>query len=72
MTSHSPGWPQTHYVTQAGFELLILLSLPSECWDCKCALLRPAIMVCLRTGEPRFFNDVVSVLGSEAERALVT
>jgi hypothetical protein len=34
--SHSPGWPPTLYVTEANFELLILLPLPPEYWDYWC------------------------------------
>lgn len=29
-----PSWPQTHYIAEDDFELLIL-SLPPECWDCR-------------------------------------
>lgn len=29
----SLGWPQTQYMTEAGFELLIFLPLPPKCWD---------------------------------------
>jgi hypothetical protein len=31
--SGSPAWPQTDYVMKDGLELVILPSLPPECWD---------------------------------------
>lgn len=30
-----PGWPQTLYVAEDKPELLVLLLLPSKCWDCR-------------------------------------
>jgi hypothetical protein len=32
---HSPCWPWTHYVAQAGLELKILLLQPPDYWDCR-------------------------------------
>jgi hypothetical protein len=30
---YSPGWPIVHYVVKDDLELLIVLPLPSQCWD---------------------------------------
>jgi hypothetical protein len=36
MGSCNPNWPRTHYVTQYGFKLTILLPQPPESWDYRC------------------------------------
>lgn len=37
----SPGWPQTHYVTEDGLKLLICLSLISKHWHSRTIPLLP-------------------------------
>jgi hypothetical protein len=34
----------SHYVAQAGLELVILLPQPPTCWDCGCPPLHPAFI----------------------------
>jgi hypothetical protein len=43
-----PGWPCTHYVSQAGLELVILLPLLPQCWDCRHVSPHPVLTLDLK------------------------